>query len=98
MPSTVAQDLQVLSSSQPFVPFGTAAILTARFEELVIYSKRNQWHREPAEIVLHCRSDCMNIQVRIGDVVIIVGLETTADLIDLRGSTALAVNAFDVHA
>jgi hypothetical protein len=73
-------------------------ILTARFEELIIYGKSDQWHGQPAEVVLHCRRDRVDIQVGIGDVMVIVGLETATNLINLRSSTALAVYALDIHA
>jgi hypothetical protein len=40
----------------------------------------------------------VDIQVGIGDIMIIVGLETATNLIDLRGATTFAVNALNVHA
>jgi hypothetical protein len=58
--------------------------LTTRFQELVIDSKCDQRYGQPAEVVLHGRGDGVNIQIGVGDVVLIVSLKASADLVDLR--------------
>jgi hypothetical protein len=83
MPWIVLWGPQALFRLSANCPIVLGMLLTASFKELIVHIERDQWYRQPAEVVLHRRGDRVYVQIWVRDIVVVVGLEAAADLVDL---------------
>ena len=67
-------------------------------EKLVVDGPGNERCGQFAEVLLERGCNSHDIQIRIRNVEVVGALEAFSDLLDLRITSRLAINTFEVHA
>lgn len=69
-----------------------------RLEQSVVDVKGDEWGWKFVEILLERGGYGVDVEVWVGDVVVVGAFEAFLDLLDLCVAAGLAVNTFNVHA